>query len=85
MLLMSKHTYGFPAGTDKTEAVASALAQAVADGFIASTDAASTEILETEAHRSDADDLVHRRGKDELMPHAPEFVVVVRPVSPASL
>lgn len=48
---MSKHTYGFPTGTDKAEATASALAQAVADGFIPSADAATTEIVETDAHR----------------------------------
>lgn len=55
---MSKHTYGFPAATDKIEAVASALAQAQADGFITSPDAASTEILQTDAHREAAEFVV---------------------------
>lgn len=75
---MSKHTYGFPAGTDKTKAIASAKQQAVDDGYIPSPDACSAEILETDAHRADTPDRVHRHGKEQLMPHAPEFVVVIR-------
>lgn len=83
---MSKHSYGFPAGTDKKQAVASALEQAVAEGFITSADAATTEIVESEAHRSDEPELVmDRHGNEQLMPHTPEFVVVVRPLGTAGL
>lgn len=48
---MSKHTYGFPAGTDKAQAIASAKAQAVADGYAADADSCSAEVVESDAHR----------------------------------
>lgn len=48
---MSKHTYGFPAGTDKVEAIASARAQAKADGYVTDPGTCSAEVVETDAHR----------------------------------
>ena len=75
---MGKHTYGFPAGTDKAEAIASAKRQAAQDGFISGPDSCSAEVVESDAHRADTEELVIRHGKEELVPHAPEFVVVIR-------
>ena len=75
---MSKHTYGFPAGTDKAKAIASAKQQAVADGYAADVDSCSAEVIESDAHKTDTPDVVHRGGKEHLVPHLPEFVVVVR-------
>jgi hypothetical protein len=73
-----KHSYGFPAGTDKAHAIEHAKRQAVQDGYIGGPGDCSAQVIETEAHRSDTDERVIRHGKEELMPHAPEFVVVIR-------
>jgi len=89
---MPKHTYGFPANTNRAQAIASALEQATADGFITGPDAASTEIIQSDEHRNsmsvrfkDGHNLRcnHAAGYDlarcyETETHS-EFVVVVRP------
>lgn len=57
---MSKHTYGFPAGTNRDEAIASALAQARADGFVG--EEATATVVESDAHRDNDEFVVVVRG-----------------------
>lgn len=55
---MAKHTYGFPAGTPRDQALASAREQATADGYLQPGQDHSIDVVETDAHRDNGEYVV---------------------------
>lgn len=62
---MAKATYGFPTGTDKEDAKASAVARAMQDGIIGPK-GYKLEVLETDAHKANNEFVVVIRGLEDL-------------------